>query len=76
MGSQVIGNLMAAYVLGELSQSAFVIIMAIIAVGAGVGFVFLGKPLRHTRDTFTSPNSTIRKVAVARDTHHLQSVDS
>jgi len=45
MGSQIFGNLVAAFVLGELSQYIYVVIMIILSiVSAGLLF-FLKKPI-------------------------------
>lgn len=45
MGSQVFGNLIAAFVLGELDQKYYVLIMAIIGIASSVLLFFLKKPL-------------------------------
>lgn len=45
MGSQVFGNLIAAFVLGELDQRYYVVIMVVIATAAAVLLFFLKKPI-------------------------------
>ena len=44
MTSQIIGNLIAAFVLGRLSQQQYFYIMAVISLLSIVGFTFLKKP--------------------------------
>ena len=51
MGSQVFGNLIAAYVLGELDQKYFVLVMAVIGISASILFFFLKPPVvQHLHD--------------------------
>ena len=45
MGSQVFGNLVSAFVLGELDQRYYVLIMTIIATAAATLLFFLKKPI-------------------------------
>ncbi len=45
MGSQVFGNLIAAFVLGELDQKYYVLVMAIIGIAAGFLLFFLKEPI-------------------------------
>jgi len=58
MGSQVIGNLIAAFVLGHFRQVYFVTIMAVIALISVVTFFLLRKPLPHIPMNSTFTNST------------------
>lgn len=45
MGSQVFGSLIAAFVLGELDQKYFVLVMAVIGIASAMLFFFLKKPV-------------------------------
>jgi hypothetical protein len=45
MGSQVFGNLVAAFVLGNVSQVYYVLIMLVIGIFAAVLLFFLKKPV-------------------------------
>jgi MFS family permease len=47
MFSQVIGNLIGAFVLGSFKQSQFFLIMAAIAFSSTILFVLLPKPLKQ-----------------------------
>lgn len=44
MGSQIVGNLISAYVLGSLSEVIYILIMLIIAFIACITFCFLKAP--------------------------------
>jgi MFS family permease len=51
MGSQVFGNLIAAFVLGELDQKYFVLVMAVIGISASILLFFLKAPtVQHLHD--------------------------
>lgn len=51
MGSQVFGNLIAAFVLGELDQKYFVLVMAVIGISASILLFFLKPPtVQHMHD--------------------------
>lgn len=53
MGSQVFGNLVAAFVLGKLPQVYYVLIMLIVGILAGALLFFLKKPIiiNHMEET-------------------------
>ena len=44
MGSQIVGNLISAYVLGSLSEVSYMLIMLAIAFIACITFIFLRAP--------------------------------
>ena len=44
MASQIFGNLLAAYVLGNLSEEIFFVLMSIISLSASISFFFLKDP--------------------------------
>ena len=48
MSSQIFGNYIAGIVLGQLSQSSYVIMMSILTLGSASLFVFLGVPKPFT----------------------------
>jgi len=51
MGSQVLGNLIAAFVLGNLPQFYFVIILTIVSIIAVLTFLSLKKPFTQPRES-------------------------
>ena len=57
MASQVFGNLIAALILGPLSQSNYYIVMTIVALSGASFFLFLRKPLKQPYKVVLS-NST------------------
>lgn len=60
MASQVLGNLIAALILGPLSQSTYYIVMTIAAFSGTSVFLFLKKPLKSTNEINISGNSEIK----------------
>lgn len=47
MLSQIIGNFIAAMVLGKLTQSAYFISMTAITIVSSIFFIFMKKPIPH-----------------------------
>ena len=62
MASQVFGNLIAALILGPLSQSTYYIVMTIVAFSGASIFLFLRKPLKYTNEVVLSCNSESKYV--------------
>ncbi len=61
MASQVLGNLIAALILGPLSQSTYYIVMTIAAFSGTTIFLFLRKPLKPASDIINlSGNSEVK----------------
>ena len=60
MASQVLGNLIAALILGPLSQSTYYIVMTIAAFSGTSIFLFLRKPLKSSNEINLSGNSEIK----------------
>lgn len=54
MGSQVVGNLISAFVLGDVGQVVYVIIMITLTVVSTVGTFFLRNPYIHARSSTLS----------------------
>ena len=46
MSSQIIGNFIAALVLGKLTQSSYVIMMSVLTLLSTLLFIFLGNPVK------------------------------
>ena len=47
MSSQIFGNLMGAFVLGNLTKFTFYIVMTGLCIGASFFFLLLSKPIQH-----------------------------
>lgn len=60
MASQVIGNLISAFVLGDLSQTYFFAIMSTIAFIATILFFFIKKPDLHVDRKLSMINHMIQ----------------
>lgn len=50
MMSQVIGNLIAALVIGNTSQSTYYLIMSAFSIVGALSFLFLKKPIKTDED--------------------------
>lgn len=50
MSSQVLGNLIAALILGHLAQSTYYVIMSIVAFSGTAIFIFLRQPIKGIDD--------------------------
>lgn len=71
MGSQIVGNIIAAFVLGHLSQVYYVTIMTIIALLSVVAFFALKPPLPHVMSPSFNHSSIAQNLVNTADTHML-----
>ena len=57
MATEIVGNYLAGVVLGEVSQTAYIILMVILTIIAAVIFFFLKKPKPHLENVISARES-------------------